>query len=108
MFADENSICTKTGQLLKDFAETATQAGPAMVVGMKSFQPAGKATHFDCVRPPSISVSDYVARIHTYGHFSDSSFVLSLIYIDRVIQKNPDIILSRYNVHRYISSGIVS
>lgn len=57
-------------------------------------------TSFDAKSKPPISISEYVARVAYYAETSEEAIILSLIYIDRVIIKNPSILLTVINVHR--------
>ncbi len=58
-------------------------------------------TRFHSRKVPNISVIDYMSRIHKYTRSSPACYLIALIYIDRVIQRNPEFALSKYNVHRY-------
>mmetsp|Transcript_13301 Transcript_13301/g.22184 ORF Transcript_13301/g.22184 Transcript_13301/m.22184 type:complete len:143 (-) Transcript_13301:1465-1893(-) len=58
-------------------------------------------TKFHALEPPNISVLDYLERIHKYACCSNECFILSLIYIDRLIQMN-NFALTGLNVHRVI------
>ncbi len=60
-----------------------------------------KVSCFTSAKVPAISVESYLGRIRQYTHCTDSCFVLAFIYIDRLLQKNPDFALSGHNVHRY-------
>jgi Cyclin len=51
--------------------------------------------------PPEISVADYLERIRRYASCSNECFVLSLVYIDRLILHN-NFALTTYNVHRVV------
>ena len=57
-------------------------------------------TKFDGASIPSISMRDYLARFRSYTKCSDFCIVVALIYVDRAIQKNSGLLLSRYNMHR--------
>jgi hypothetical protein len=62
-------------------------------------------TKFHALRPPSISVIDYLERIYKYAACSSECYVLSLIYIDRLIQRS-NFVLTSLNVHRVIITSI--
>merc|ERR1712151_1484941 len=55
---------------------------------------------------PSISVLNYLERIHKYASCSTECFVLALIYIDRMIQRN-NFLLTELNVHRVVISSVL-
>ena len=69
-------------------------------VTAKAAQSLNGWTYFQGSKVPEISIQDYFARIHYYTQCSDSCFVLAFIYVDRILQKNPQLSLSCYNVHR--------
>ena len=76
-----------------------------IVMTNKAIEP-GPCTKFQAMRPPSISILDYLLRVHKYAKCSTECFVLALIYIDRLIQRNA-FILSGLNVHRVIIISIM-
>eukprot|EP00501_MAST-03F_sp_TOSAG23-6_P001671 GSMAST32.ASY1.ANO1.1741.1 assembled CDS len=66
----------------------------------------GKVTKFHALRLPSINISDYLRRIAKYASCSAECFVLALVYIDRLIQRNNFIICS-LNIHRVIITSVM-
>lgn len=56
--------------------------------------------------PPSIAIQDYIMRIFQYAACSPECFVLSLIYIDRLIQRHR-FVLDPFNVHRVAITSVV-
>lgn len=56
--------------------------------------------------PASVNVSKYIDRIIKYTHLEESTFILSLIYIDRICEYN-DILLNEQNIHRILFTSIV-
>mmetsp|Transcript_129315 Transcript_129315/g.314169 ORF Transcript_129315/g.314169 Transcript_129315/m.314169 type:complete len:259 (+) Transcript_129315:357-1133(+) len=75
--------------------DRSTAGGPGMAV-----------TKFHALRPPSIGIRDYLERILRYASCSNQCFVLSLVYIDRLIQRN-NFVLSSLNVHRIIITSVM-
>lgn len=71
------------------------------------FQAANPLEHFNAVRIPAISIRAYLARIHQYADCSESCYILAFIYIDRLLQKNPGVVLSSRNIHRLLLSAVV-
>ena len=61
----------------------------------------GQLTKFHSRKAPGVSISDYMERIQKHTRCSDSCYLIALVYIDRVIQKNHYFELSRFNIHRY-------
>lgn len=63
-------------------------------------------TKFHALRPPSISISDYLERIARYSSCSKECFVLALVYIDRIVRSN-GFIVSSLNVHRLVITAVM-
>lgn len=63
-------------------------------------------TKFHALKAPAISIEQYLERIHKYASCSTECFILALIYIDRLIQRN-NFILSELNVHRVCVTAIL-
>ena len=55
---------------------------------------------------PKISIFDYLLRIQKYSNIENSSFIIALIYIDRICTKKR-IILTKYNIHRILFTAIL-
>ena len=55
---------------------------------------------------PKISIEDYLNRIRKYSKLEDSTLIIALIYIDRLL-KNQKIVLSIFNVHRILLTAIL-
>ena len=60
----------------------------------------GNKSIFRSDTPPQISLKDYFSRMNKYMKCSESCFVTSFIYIDRVLMRNSKFRLSAYNIHR--------
>jgi len=65
-----------------------------------------QVTKFHALRAPSIGILQYLERIHKYASCSTESFILALIYLDRLIQRN-NFILTQLNAHRVIISAVL-
>lgn len=63
-------------------------------------------TKFHALKPPSISILHYLERINKYASCSTECFILALIYIDRMIQRN-NFHLTDLNVHRVVITGVL-
>ena len=71
-------------------------------------QPADpKFTRFHSVKIPSISILDYLRRLQKYFACTPECFVLSLVYIDRIIKAHPDFSVCEYNVHRLLVTAVM-
>lgn len=62
-------------------------------------------TVFHAQAKPEISVRDYLLRINKYGNFSRSVGTAAIIYIDRLLEKHPEIVLTSRTVHRLLISA---
>lgn len=62
---------------------------------------------FHALRPPAISIKDYLTRISKYAACSSECFVLALVYIDRIIQSNPAFTVNSLNIHRLLITSVM-
>lgn len=62
---------------------------------------------FHALRPPTISIKDYLIRIAKYAVCSSECFVLALVYIDRIIQSNPNFVVNSLNIHRLLITSVM-
>ena len=86
-----------------------TVLGKLVVANDTRAQQTGEAppiTKFHALRAPSISIYDYVERIFKYAACSSECFVLALIYIDRIIQRQ-GFVINSLNVHRVVITSIM-
>jgi len=65
------------------------------------------STIFHAINPPSITIRAYIERIVRYAKCSKDFFILGLIYIDRLIQRNPTYVLNSLNVHRLLITSVM-
>eukprot|EP00804_Cyclotella_cryptica_P020662 CCRYP_003472-RA/>CCRYP_003472-RA protein AED:0.35 eAED:0.35 QI:758/1/1/1/0.5/0.33/3/116/393 len=66
----------------------------------------GQVTKFHALRAPVIGIGPYLQRIHKYASCSKECFILALIYIDRLIQRN-NFLLTELNVHRVVITAVL-
>lgn len=62
---------------------------------------------FDAVSLPPLSLLEYARRIFKYFQCSSESAVLSLVYIDRFLQAQPDFTISELNLHRLLLTSAI-
>ncbi len=55
---------------------------------------------------PEISLENYLNRIKKYTEIEDNTLIISLIYIDRLLQESR-LILTSYNIHRILFTSIL-
>ncbi|GJQ09265.1 hypothetical protein GpartN1_g1056.t1 [Galdieria partita] len=65
------------------------------------------STIFHAVRPPSISVLDYLLRIFKYAFCSRSCFVTAIVYLERVAARERSYQLTCLNVHRLLITSLM-
>uniref|UniRef100_A0A7S0GTG5 Cyclin n=1 Tax=Amorphochlora amoebiformis TaxID=1561963 RepID=A0A7S0GTG5_9EUKA len=65
-------------------------------------------SRFQATNRPQISIEGYVSRIAKYSQCNAQSFILALIYIDRLIQRNPSFLITSLNAHRLFITAIVA
>lgn len=66
-----------------------------------------RVTRFHAVRASHLSVHDYLMRIATYFQCSHECFVLSLVYIDRIVKLHPEFTISTLNIHRLLVTSVM-
>lgn len=65
------------------------------------------ATLFHSRRAPSFSIEQYLDRILRHAACSQECVILSLIYIDRLIEFNRSFMLTSRNIHRLLITSLV-
>lgn len=111
------NLQNKTQQNNMESSPQQTSEGKAVVavlaavlerlVNSNAHVPNGEnVTKFHALKAPAISIKQYLERIHKYASCSTECFILALIYIDRLIQRN-NFILSELNVHRVCVTAIL-
>lgn len=94
----------------------ATPAGESFVPSLAtvlthlvSLSPAdrGQVTRFHAIKAPDISIKDYLERIQKYFGCSNECFVLSLVYIDRIVKLHDEFTVSILNIHRLLITSVM-
>ena len=65
------------------------------------------STFFHTNRPPNISIRLYLKRLEEYMKCSEESFILALIYLDRITARDRNFVINSYCIHRLFLSGLV-
>ena len=55
---------------------------------------------------PNISIEDYLLRIQTYSNIEESTFIISLIFIDKLCH-TANVTLTHYNIHRILFTSVL-
>mmetsp|Transcript_27799 Transcript_27799/g.80607 ORF Transcript_27799/g.80607 Transcript_27799/m.80607 type:complete len:304 (-) Transcript_27799:632-1543(-) len=66
-----------------------------------------RPTMFHARTPPPISIEDYLARLAEYYNCSDACLVLALVYIDRAVKYQPQLVIGPLNVHRMLAVALM-
>jgi hypothetical protein len=66
-----------------------------------------QTNRFAGVEAASISIADYMRRIHHFVGCNDEIFVVGLIYIDRFLFRRPAIVMNTLTVHRLVVTAIL-
>ncbi|XP_024363912.1 cyclin-U1-1 [Physcomitrium patens] len=70
-------------------------------------QQGKKLTIFHGLRAPSINIAKYLERIFKYTNCSPSCFVVGYVYLDRLIHRQPDLLVTSLNVHRLLVTSVM-
>lgn len=62
---------------------------------------------FVALQLPTISILDYAKRLQRYMCCSPACFVIAMVYIDRLIQRNSRIIIHPLTIHRLLFVAVV-
>ncbi|KXZ50651.1 CYCU1 protein [Gonium pectorale] len=76
-------------------------------VGSQHMMPTGKLTVFHGLRPPPIGLQAYLERVAKYTKCSPVCFIMALVYMDHLAQRDPDMLPTPFNVHRLLLSGVL-
>ena len=57
-------------------------------------------TRFNARKVPATSISTYITRIVENLECDSAVYIAALIFIDRVVARNPSFLVSSLNVHR--------
>lgn len=64
------------------------------------------ATGFHAVKPPSLDIESYLARINHFFCFSEACLVLGIVYIDRLMKLHPEFVVSPLSIHRLVATSM--
>lgn len=103
-----NTPCNSAGSVgLRQFCDGPSDSSLVSSVATLLQQLSSQSSSEGCGAPcflsatePLISVPDYLARLSRFFQCSKECFVLSVIYIDRMLQSNSHVWLCALNVHR--------
>ncbi|CAN8251974.1 unnamed protein product [Cochlearia groenlandica] len=62
---------------------------------------------FHGLTKPSISIRSYLERIFKYANCSYSCYIVAYIYLDRLVKKQPCLLIDSLNVHRLTITSIL-
>ncbi|KAH3765157.1 cyclin, N-terminal domain protein [Pelomyxa schiedti] len=65
-------------------------------------------TAFEAARVPGITLESYIKRLEQYSGCNRTTMVAALVFIDRILEKNPLFFLTEKNAHRLLLSCLVT
>merc|ERR1711874_432897 len=65
-----------------------------------------RVTIFHATQVPQVGLADYLRRIAAYYPCSDQCLVLGLIYIDRLLVKHSQFVVSGLSIHRLVATAM--
>jgi len=72
----------------------------------RASKPSEQMSGFRSVSQPPLSLRSYAARIQEYFMCTPECFVLSLVYIERIVKRNPQIMVTDLTCHRLLLTSV--
>jgi len=66
-----------------------------------------RSAPFSTQEEPTTSIREFMMQISKYLRCSKSCFILALVYIDRVVQTTPHVVINNKTVHRLLLVGVL-
>ncbi|GMH17197.1 hypothetical protein Nepgr_019038 [Nepenthes gracilis] len=66
-----------------------------------------KVSVFQGLMRPTISIQSYLERIFKYANCSPSCFIVTYIYLDRFVRRQPLLPINSFNVHRLLITSVM-
>lgn len=88
-------------------SKTLSLASSTLLTAYKSHKPTPCTTPFHGFRVPPISIQDYLSRMHHYFRCSDSCFIASWIYLERLLDLHKEFQLDELCIHRLLAVGVI-
>eukprot|EP01062_Namystynia_karyoxenos_P080488 TRINITY_DN8688_c0_g1_i1.p1 TRINITY_DN8688_c0_g1~~TRINITY_DN8688_c0_g1_i1.p1 ORF type:complete len:306 (+),score=122.04 TRINITY_DN8688_c0_g1_i1:129-1046(+) len=98
-----DNLMTVISRMLQDFV----QANDRVLADRDLDHSSYPVQCFEALTIPPISIAAYMARIEKYAGCSKECYVMGLMLIDRLIQRNPSVHLSSHNVHRLVVIAVM-
>ncbi|KAJ8450062.1 hypothetical protein Cgig2_033256 [Carnegiea gigantea] len=74
---------------------------------LKRGSPTQKASAFDGLSLPTISIRSYLERIFKFANCSPCCFLIACVYLDRFAQRHPLLPINSYNLHRLLITSVM-
>jgi len=87
-------------QLINNIAEILEDMIAERCTNYSSVDEIPSLTKFHAKKLPPISIKDYLKRFAQFSECQDYTFVILLIFLDRLGEKVEDFCLDSFNVHR--------
>lgn len=101
----DNNCDKKITKTISNIISTIVEENKSLEISKQTLDFQRRLSFFSKI-PASVTIAKYIERIIKYTHLEESTFILSLIYIDRLCEYN-DIILCDSNIHRIIFSSVI-
>lgn len=92
---------------LTESSSLSSSPGSVGVSLVEGQEPGTNLNVFHGVRAPSISIGKYLERLYKYTNCSPSCFVVGYVYMDRLLHKHPEMLISSLNVHRLLVTSLL-
>lgn len=66
-----------------------------------------RRTQFHSKQWPSLTIAEYIDRISNFFDCSDECYVLSMMYMDRVVGLHPHVTIDVFSCHRMLLTSLV-
>jgi len=100
--SNDNSLIEKINSVIESLIEENKN-----LENYKENMKQQKKSLFYSADVPEISVLDYLYRIQNFSDAEDNTFILGLIYIDKICE-TASIVLSEHNIHRILFMSILT
>ena len=102
--SERSSFISVISLLLESLFDISPKAGPPEAQKGDIVDSENKKNQtfcvYNCVTMPSISIENYLKRIQYYLKLQDECYLLSLVYLDKLIQRTSLLVTSQ-NIHKF-------
>ena len=96
---DYIKLSNKYIEIISEILDEIINENAALINEDDNFENNSLINVFKCKKPPHISIKNYLKRLMKYTKPEPSTFIISLIFIDKVCE-NSNVQLTNLNIHR--------